>query len=129
MSNKIFPALELVGPNYRSFVTFLTCMFYTLGLMMLSGITYFVRNWVYLGISTSAPFLLYYLYWFYLPESPRWLLAKGRFEEASKILETLAKVNKKELPASFKQQLKQKMMYKRTVSEEEALKRNPGRIR
>lgn len=117
-----------MGPNYRSFVTVLTCMFYTLGLMMLSGITYLIRDWVYLGVATSAPFFLYYFYWFFLPESPRWLLAKGRFEEASKILETLAKVNKKELPDSFKQQLKQKMMYKRTVSEEEALKRNPGKI-
>ena len=41
-----------------------------------------------------------------MPESPRWLLAKGKLEEASKILETLASVNKKELPESFKQNLK-----------------------
>lgn len=119
-------ALELVGPNYRSFVTVLTCMFYTMGLMMLSGICYLIRDWVYLGAATSAPFILYYLYWFVLPESPRWLLAKGRFEEASIILEKLAKVNSKELPASFRQQLKQKIMCKRTMSEEEALRRNPG---
>ncbi|KAG5878987.1 hypothetical protein JTB14_019642 [Gonioctena quinquepunctata] len=119
-------SLELVGPNYRSFVTVLTCMFYTVGLMMLAAITYLVRDWVRLGIVTSAPFLLYYLYWFCLPESPRWLLAKGRFEEASKIIETLARINKKELPASFKLQLKRHIMYKRTKSEEEAYKRTPG---
>lgn len=41
-----------------------------------------------------------------LPESPRWLLAKGRLEEASKILETLARVNKKEMPEAFKLKLK-----------------------
>ncbi|CAH1105213.1 unnamed protein product [Psylliodes chrysocephalus] len=119
-------SLELVGPNYRSFVTVLTCMFYTVGLMMLAGICYLVQDWVLLGICTSAPFALYYLYWFFLPESPRWLLAKGRFEEASKILETLARVNKKELPSTFKQQLKRKIMHKRTKSEEEALKKSPG---
>ncbi|XP_074040268.1 carcinine transporter isoform X2 [Leptinotarsa decemlineata] len=119
-------SLELVGPNYRSFVTVLTCMFYTVGLMMLAAITYLIRNWVHLGIVTSAPFIFYYLYWFCLPESPRWLLAKGRFEEASKVIEKLAKVNKKELPASFKQQLKRHIMYKRTKSEEEAYKRTPG---
>jgi hypothetical protein len=30
------------------------------------------------------------------------LLAKGRLEEGSQILETLARVNKNELPSSFK---------------------------
>lgn len=45
--------------------------------------------------------LLLYTFRF-LPESPRWLLAKGRLEEGSKILETLARVNKNELPPTFK---------------------------
>nr|CAH7749257.1 unnamed protein product [Callosobruchus chinensis] len=119
-------SLELVGPNYRSFVTVTTCMFYTFGLMMLAGITYLIRDWVILGIATSAPFVLYYFYWFVLPESPRWLLAKGRFEAASEILETLARVNKKELPESFKHHLKQKIMSKRTLSEEAEMNRNAG---
>ncbi|XP_050302728.1 carcinine transporter isoform X2 [Anthonomus grandis grandis] len=119
-------SLELVGPNYRSFITVLTCLFYTVGLIMLSGITYLVRDWKYLSLLTSLPFVLYYLYWFVLPESPRWLLAKGKFEEASTILESLAKTNGKELPTSFKQQLKQKMMNRRTSSEEEALNKNQG---
>ncbi|CAH1130957.1 unnamed protein product [Ceutorhynchus assimilis] len=119
-------SLELVGPNYRSFITVLTCLFYTVGLIMLAGITYMVRNWVYLSLVTSVPFILYYFYWFVLPESPRWLLAKGKFEEASTILESLAKTNNKEIPASFKQQLKQKMTNKRTTSEEEALNKNLG---
>lgn len=92
---------------------------------MLSAITYLVRDWVHLTIATSLPFVLYYFYWFVLPESPRWLLAKGRFEEASKILETLARVNKKELPSSFKQQLKQKMFCRRTLSEEERYNKTP----
>lgn len=101
-------------------------MFYTFGLMMLAGITYLIRDWVHLTLATSVPFLLYYFYWFFLPESPRWLLSKGRFEEASKILETLARVNGKEIPSSFKQQLKQHTLYKRSKSEENLMRRNPG---
>lgn len=112
LTNVTILALELVGPNYRSFVTVLTCMFYTFGLMMLAGITYLIRDWSRLALATSLPFTLYYIYWFYLPESPRWLLAKGRFEEASRILETLASVNEKEVPVSFRQQLKQRIMYR-----------------
>ncbi|XP_076643679.1 carcinine transporter [Halictus rubicundus] len=119
-------SLELVGPNYRSFVTVMTCSFYTMGLCMLAGLTYLIRDWRTLAITTSAPFLMYILYWWFLPESPRWLLAKGRLVEANAILETLAKVNGKELPASFTQKLRQRMMMSRSKSEEERLRSGPG---
>ncbi|KAK4879042.1 hypothetical protein RN001_007188 [Aquatica leii] len=102
-------ALELVGANYRSFVTVLTCTFYTFGLMGLAGVAYLVRDWVYLTLVTSLPFVLYIVYWFFLPESPRWLLANGKFEEALRLLETLAK-------------LKQRMMLTRSKSVEDAEK-------
>lgn len=101
-------------------------MFYTLGLMMLAGITYLIRDWSQLALATSLPFTLFYIYWFFLPESPRWLLAKGKFEEASKILETLASVNGKQLPASLKQQLKQRILYKKSRSEESLTEKSPG---
>jgi hypothetical protein len=63
LTDKLFSALELVGANYRSFVTVLTCIFYTLGLVLLAGVTYFIRDWKSMAFATSAPFLLYYFYW------------------------------------------------------------------
>lgn len=36
-----------------------------------------------------------------LPESPRWLLARGRFDEAEKILNTMARVNGRSLPPNY----------------------------
>lgn len=36
-----------------------------------------------------------------LPESPRWLLAKGRVEELKKIIETAARWNKRSLPPNY----------------------------
>lgn len=97
----IFSALELAGPNYRSFVTVMTCIFYTLGLILLSGITYLLRDWRSLALATSVPFLFYYFYWFVLPESPRWLLMRERLEEANTVLKNIARVNNKELPEEF----------------------------
>ena len=33
-----------------------------------------------------------------LKESPRWLMAKGRFDEAEEIIQTICRVNKANLP-------------------------------
>ncbi|KAI5633961.1 sugar transporter domain-containing protein [Phthorimaea operculella] len=102
-------SLELAGPNYRSFVTVMTCVFYTLGLILLSGIAYLVRDWRNLALVTSVPFFLYYLYWLVLPESPRWLLMKDRLEEANNILKSIAKMNKKELPEEYTTKLQRQV--------------------
>lgn len=88
----------------------MTCVFYTLGLILLSGVTYLLRDWRSLAWATSAPFVLYYFYWFVLPESPRWLLMKERFEEANIILKTIARVNGKELPEEFTNKLQKQIL-------------------
>uniref|UniRef100_A0A1A9VI56 Major facilitator superfamily (MFS) profile domain-containing protein n=1 Tax=Glossina austeni TaxID=7395 RepID=A0A1A9VI56_GLOAU len=84
-------SLELVGENYRSFVTVMTCTFYTSGIMLLACVTYLERDWVKLSYYTSVPFYAYFLYLFVMPESPRWLLMRGRLEEALKVLQTMAR--------------------------------------
>uniref|UniRef100_A0A1B0BDQ4 Major facilitator superfamily (MFS) profile domain-containing protein n=1 Tax=Glossina palpalis gambiensis TaxID=67801 RepID=A0A1B0BDQ4_9MUSC len=86
-------SLELVGENYRSFVTVMTC------------VTYLERDWVKLSYYTSVPFYAYFLYLFVMPESPRWLLMRGRLEEALKVLQTMARVNGHEFPADIKSRL------------------------
>ncbi|KAK7074009.1 hypothetical protein SK128_011647, partial [Halocaridina rubra] len=111
-----FAALELVGPSYRSFVTVMTCLFYVGGMLLLAGVAYLVRDWVHLCLVTSLPFFAYVIYWWFLPESPRWLLAQGRLLEASTILKKMAEVNKTELPQSFLQQLKDRMLAQQAIS-------------
>ncbi|XP_037960261.1 carcinine transporter [Teleopsis dalmanni] len=98
-------SLELVGENYRSFVTVMTCTFYTSGIMLLSLVTYLERDWVKLSYYTSVPFYSYFLYLFVMPESPRWLLMRGRLEEALKVLERMARVNGREFPQVIKSKL------------------------
>ncbi|CAG0879578.1 unnamed protein product [Cyprideis torosa] len=94
-------AIELVGPTYRAFITVMTCLYYTVGLLLLSGVAYTFRNWKTLCYVTTVPFFVYGGYWWVLPESPRWLLAKGKLEEACRVLKILARMNGKVLPKKF----------------------------
>jgi hypothetical protein len=113
--------LELVGPNYRSFVTVMTCTFYSLGLMGLALVTTLVHDWFMLSLVTSVPFLLYFFYILVMPESPRWLLAKGKLEDALKVLETMARVNGREFPESFHRKLEERVLqekHRKTKREE-----------
>lgn len=106
--------MELVGPDYRSLVTLMACIFFASGMMLLAGITYLIRDWIIMGLLSTIPFLVFFGYVFVLPESPRWLLTQGRMEEALKVLEMMARVNKRELPASFRSELEAKVKLNKT---------------
>ena len=52
-----------------------------------------IRDWKMLQIVVSAPLFLLLLLYFVLPESPRWLIATGRYKEAKELIEKAAKIN------------------------------------
>lgn len=64
---------------------------YSLSLTLLAIIVWAIRDWRLLALVTTVPFLLLFFDWWILPESPRWLLAQGRFFEAEKIICQMAK--------------------------------------
>ncbi|KAJ8316719.1 hypothetical protein KUTeg_005729 [Tegillarca granosa] len=84
--------LELVGPTKRKFVGIATNYFFAIGLLVLAGVGYLLRDWQYILLALSAPTVLL------IPESPRWLLSQGRITEANEIVRKAAKVNKVTLP-------------------------------
>lgn len=101
-------AIELVGTNKRTLCTILSNIAYSISLILLAIIVWAIRDWRTLALSTTLPFLTFFLYWWVLPESPRWLLARGRFQEADKILKKIARVNKRKLPHNYLVAVKQK---------------------
>uniref|UniRef100_A0A4W3IUK6 Solute carrier family 22 member 5-like n=1 Tax=Callorhinchus milii TaxID=7868 RepID=A0A4W3IUK6_CALMI len=85
---------ELLCKSVRvAFGTLGLPMFYALGYMLLPFIAYYIRDWSMLLLALSLPGLLYVPLWWFIPESPRWLLVQGRVEEAEVIVKAVAKRN------------------------------------
>ncbi|XP_049529176.1 LOW QUALITY PROTEIN: organic cation transporter protein-like [Dermacentor silvarum] len=85
--------LELVGTKQRTAMLAVGWMSWTAGLCLLPLAAFLTRDWTVLGLMCSAAAALNAVYWKLLPESPRWLLSRDRFSEATRVLTRVAKTN------------------------------------
>lgn len=85
---------EFVGVRHRSMMGMSLWYCWSISLMALAGLGYLIRDWRMLSIATSVPGIPTLLGWFLTPESVRWLMIKGKTEEAKEIFRKIAKVNK-----------------------------------
>ena len=88
---------EYIGNKYRPFVGVTYVTFCSINFCQLGLIAYFVREWKYIFILTTAPYSLIVFLYYFIPESARWLLVNGQKERADKIFENIAKWNKKKI--------------------------------
>uniref|UniRef100_A0A8B9P0Z8 Solute carrier family 22 member 13 n=1 Tax=Apteryx owenii TaxID=8824 RepID=A0A8B9P0Z8_APTOW len=101
-----FSAAEWVGVSYRLHAVLISHCCFAIGQMLLAGLSYSIRNWRLLEIAGSAPLFALFFYFWVLPESARWLMTKGRVEEAKKVLQKAASINKRTIPPGLLEQLK-----------------------
>ena len=85
---------ELVSTRYRALANNIIWMVWISGLCFSSLLAYYIRNWKTLFIICSAPYLLALLSYWFIPESPRWLRAEGRLDEAQEVFKRMANWNK-----------------------------------
>ncbi|KAL7385413.1 hypothetical protein ABVT39_021514 [Epinephelus coioides] len=71
---------------------------YVLGTMLLPVTAYVVRSWRHLSLTMAVPGLVCIPLWWLIPESPRWLVSHGRFQEADLLLRSAALENQVEAP-------------------------------
>ncbi|XP_027623457.1 solute carrier family 22 member 4 [Tupaia chinensis] len=85
---------EILGKSVRIiFSTLGVCTFFAVGYMLLPLFAYFIRDWRMLLLALTVPGVLCVPLWWFIPESPRWLISQRRFTEAEKIIQKAAKMN------------------------------------
>ncbi|XP_047110116.1 organic cation transporter protein-like [Schistocerca piceifrons] len=91
-------AMEMVGPSKRMVAGVLCQVFGTIGYLLTAFFAYFIKEWRILQIAFSVPGVLFLSYWWFIPESVRWLLTKGKTDEAKHLILKVAKENKADVP-------------------------------
>ncbi|XP_518840.2 solute carrier family 22 member 2 isoform X2 [Pan troglodytes] len=92
---------EFVGRRYRRTVGIFYQVAYTVGLLVLAGVAYALPHWRWLQFTVALPNFFFLLYYWCIPESPRWLISQNKNAEAMRIIKHIAKKNGKSLPASL----------------------------
>ncbi|XP_047990624.1 organic cation transporter protein-like [Leguminivora glycinivorella] len=85
--------MEFVGAQYRDVISAVYQIPFNMGHMLLPVFGYFIRDYSKFQMAISIPTIILLSYLCLLPETPRWLIAVKRTEEAIKVIENVAKVN------------------------------------
>ncbi|XP_053694419.1 organic cation transporter protein isoform X2 [Sabethes cyaneus] len=99
-------AIEYVDGKWRTIAGMYNLFPLPVSYIMISGIAYLTQDHRKLQLCIGLPGVLLCFLWFVLPESPRWLLCKGRVAEVKDIVRKAAAFNNRSLPDNLDKLLK-----------------------
>ncbi|MPD05335.1 Solute carrier family 22 member 11 [Portunus trituberculatus] len=67
---------------------------WALGTMAWGGTAFLIRDWRWLQLVVSLPLLIILPVLFFMDESPRWLIVRGRHDQAVQVLRKAARWNR-----------------------------------
>ncbi|XP_038160702.1 solute carrier family 22 member 7-like [Cyprinodon tularosa] len=85
--------VEWCSIERRTFSCVIISLDWSLGNWLLAGIAFFVRDWRMLIVVVTSPLILAIFCWRWLPESARWLVTKGKAEDAHHYIMECAEMN------------------------------------
>lgn len=86
--------VELVGPSKRVLSGTIISSCYAVGEVAIALLAWWITSWRTLILASYIPALFLITYLWLTPESVRWLLSQGRYDEAKAVLRRVASVNK-----------------------------------
>ncbi|KRF82949.1 organic cation transporter protein isoform X1 [Drosophila virilis] len=94
-------AIEYVDGKWRTIAGMYNLFPLPISYMIISGLAYLTQDYQRLQLCIGVPGIFLCFLWFVVPESPRWLLVKGRVEEVRRIIEAAAVFNGRQLPPDY----------------------------
>uniref|UniRef100_A0A6J0U8J4 Solute carrier family 22 member 16 n=1 Tax=Pogona vitticeps TaxID=103695 RepID=A0A6J0U8J4_9SAUR len=92
---------EYIGIKARTWASMHVHAFFAVGIMVVALVGYLAQTWWVYQICLSIATLPFLLCCWTLPETPFWLLTEGRYEEAQKVINTMARWNKISSPCKI----------------------------
>ncbi|XP_016075730.1 PREDICTED: solute carrier family 22 member 12 isoform X2 [Miniopterus natalensis] len=87
--------IEWTSAQARAMVMTFSNLGYSFGMILMATAAYGIRDWMWLQLVVSVPFFLFFVYSWWLPESARWLLTRGKVEQGLRELQRVAAINGK----------------------------------
>lgn len=85
--------MEVAGTEERTVYGPMTRIGRSFGIIIITIVAYYTRNFRYLQLVVTLPGIVKIFWLLTIPESPRWLLIKGRIDEALIVVSNAAKMN------------------------------------
>ncbi|XP_068237810.1 organic cation transporter protein-like isoform X2 [Palaemon carinicauda] len=86
-------SMEICNPSLRPTVGIFLALPYALMMIGIAGIAYCIRDWRLLQAAASWPCLVILVLMYLIDKSPRWLIVKGRLDEAIIVLQRAVRLN------------------------------------
>ena len=86
--------VEIMGGRYETICGQLVMLGFTLGQVIMGIIAIYIRDYKTFHVLLSIPCFVLMGSYFIIPESPRWLISKGRYLEAAAIVQNICEFNK-----------------------------------
>ncbi|KAL1429114.1 hypothetical protein MTO96_016845 [Rhipicephalus appendiculatus] len=116
---------DLAGRRHRAGALVCSRLAHGLGLLLLGLVSLAVRGWGHLAAATSVPFVAFLVYWrchaispflvsvclavrcaLIIPNSPKWLLARGKLDRVEQLLVAIAHTNGRQVDYLYSEKLR-----------------------